>query len=356
MKLIDQLRPGPLDIIGDVHGDLEALQSLLSGLGYRDGRHPAGRRLVFVGDLTDRGPDSPGVLRLVMGLVREGNAQCIAGNHELNLLRNVCHDGNEWWTQPPAGSKKISEREKAEIAGFLSGLPLVLERADLRIVHAAWHQPSVDPVRNDGVAAAGLVGLCDRFDAKVKQEWKAHALAPLFEKEEEEWGARRKDKNTKPPMLPAHAEHDTLEQTGNPVRVLTSGLEEPCAQPFWANGKWRFVRRMKWWERYEDDVPVIMGHYWRRFSEAPTVLKDEKDGPDLFEGIEPQHWMGRRRNIYCVDFSIGNKPIEKKKYPGPPWQCKLAALRTPDDNGVRDWTVLHHSGEQWEIGPPGLNV
>lgn len=112
-KLIDHLKPGPLDIIGDVHGDLDALQSLLSGLGYRDGRHPAGRRLVFVGDLTDRGRDSRGVLRLVMDLVREGKAQCIAGNHELNLLRNVCHDGNEWWTQPPATEAELADAIRA---------------------------------------------------------------------------------------------------------------------------------------------------------------------------------------------------------------------------------------------------
>lgn len=86
---------GPFDIIGDVHGCLPELLELLERLGYElatdkqgraiDATHPEGRRLLFVGDLVDRGPDSPGVLRLVMGMVAAGNALCVAGNHEEKL-------------------------------------------------------------------------------------------------------------------------------------------------------------------------------------------------------------------------------------------------------------------------------
>ena len=49
--------------------------------------HPGGRRAVFLGDLVDRGPDTPGVLRLVMGMVAAGTALCVPGNHEDKLLR-----------------------------------------------------------------------------------------------------------------------------------------------------------------------------------------------------------------------------------------------------------------------------
>ncbi len=83
---------GPFDIVGDVHGCRSELESLLARLGYRlrydeEGRpvgaeHPQGRTAVFVGDLVDRGPDSPGVLRLVMGMVADGHALCVSGNHE----------------------------------------------------------------------------------------------------------------------------------------------------------------------------------------------------------------------------------------------------------------------------------
>ncbi|MGH3712978.1 MAG: polynucleotide kinase-phosphatase [Micromonosporaceae bacterium] len=90
---------GPFDIVGDVHGCRAELETLLGTLGYvlqRDGsgrpidaRHPDGRQAVFVGDLVDRGPDSPGVLRLVMGMVGSGNALCVPGNHEQKLLRKL---------------------------------------------------------------------------------------------------------------------------------------------------------------------------------------------------------------------------------------------------------------------------
>jgi polynucleotide kinase-phosphatase len=88
---------GPFDVIGDVHGCRSELESLLVSLSYTlvrdaDGRAvdavpPATRTAVFVGDLVDRGPDTPGVLRLVMGMVASGHALCVPGNHENKLVR-----------------------------------------------------------------------------------------------------------------------------------------------------------------------------------------------------------------------------------------------------------------------------
>ena len=94
---------GPFDIIGDVHGCRAELESLLVRLGYALVRDEQGRPIdalppadpetgvartaVFVGDLVDRGPDTPGVLRLVMGMVEAGHALCVPGNHENKLVR-----------------------------------------------------------------------------------------------------------------------------------------------------------------------------------------------------------------------------------------------------------------------------
>lgn len=86
---------GPFDIIGDVHGCADELRLLLERLGYRiDGSPeapqviaPQGRKLVFVGDLVDRGPDTPGVLRLVMAALRDGVGYCVQGNHDQKLSR-----------------------------------------------------------------------------------------------------------------------------------------------------------------------------------------------------------------------------------------------------------------------------
>jgi polynucleotide kinase-phosphatase len=84
---------GPFDIIGDVHGCHAELAELLTTLGYEvtagNAVHPDGRTAVFVGDLVDRGPDSPGVLRLVMGMVKAGTALCVPGNHEQKLARKL---------------------------------------------------------------------------------------------------------------------------------------------------------------------------------------------------------------------------------------------------------------------------
>ncbi len=149
MKYIDQLFDGALDIIGDVHGEIDALDDLLIRLGYTgDGGHADGRRLVFLGDLTDRGPDSPAVLKKVMALVEAGRAQCILGNHELNLLRDVEKHGNSWWANPARHNehpaKPVSPDDKATMMRFLETLPIALERPDLRVVHACWNAAAIN--------------------------------------------------------------------------------------------------------------------------------------------------------------------------------------------------------------------
>jgi protein phosphatase len=83
---------GPFDMIGDIHGCREELDVLLAQLGYApDGegvpRHPGGRKAVFLGDLVDRGPGTPGVLRIVMSMVKAGSALCVPGNHDAKLMR-----------------------------------------------------------------------------------------------------------------------------------------------------------------------------------------------------------------------------------------------------------------------------
>src|SRR5262249_47420439 len=90
---------GPFDIIGDLHGCFDELLKLLVDLGYRfepsdvpagyNVSHPQGRKAVFVGDLVDRGPKTPQVLRLIMDMVERGSALCVAGNHDMKLQRKL---------------------------------------------------------------------------------------------------------------------------------------------------------------------------------------------------------------------------------------------------------------------------
>ena len=109
MALVQALPEGPIDIIGDIHGESEALLALIHLLGYSDnGRHPQGRKLVFTGDLVDRGPDSPAVMDKVIALVEAGVAYCVLGNHELNILRGVRKGGNDWIIDASAAAIDMS--------------------------------------------------------------------------------------------------------------------------------------------------------------------------------------------------------------------------------------------------------
>ena len=346
MKFIDQLFAGSLDVIGDVHGEIDALNNLLGHLGYAaDGRHPDGRHLVFVGDLTDRGPESPAVLKKVMALVEGGHAQLILGNHELNLLRNEEKDGNSWWVNPDKPGEHPAEpvrhEDKAMMHQFLETLPIALEREDLRIVHACWNSEAIATLRNREADGLSVLALYKEYTAKLNQRWASGAGVDALNNEWRVHGGRMKDRDWTPVFKPAMAERDREYQMDNPLRVSTSGEEQKTDRPFWAGGKWRMLERVKWWQRYEESTPVIIGHYWRRFSDASTVFSD-KYGPDLFAGIEPHHWMGIRDNVYCVDFSVGGRYAQRAEKE-PEHLCSLAAVRVPE------WEVMHDRGKTWKI-------
>jgi len=93
---------GPFDIVGDIHGCYDETVELLRKLGYQfdkvedDGKnyglsvqHPEGRQVIFLGDLVDRGPNSPAVLKLVMSMIQSKTAWCVPGNHDLKLQKKL---------------------------------------------------------------------------------------------------------------------------------------------------------------------------------------------------------------------------------------------------------------------------
>lgn len=316
---------------------------MLWHLGYdKQGHHPEGRRLVFLGDLVDRGPDSPAVVELVKKYVESGRAQCVLGNHELNLLKGDQKDGNHWFTVPGAEEKYQSKvatgQQKKVFREFLLTLPLALANDELRVVHACWDHGSV----------ARLMGMDERLNADDAYKDFKRDLNPDFAPEG--WAQDKLDKLERDlkdmsrdsfPFMRELANHDAWYQNANPVRVLTSGKEIPIKTeiPFKAGGKWRMVERQKWWNGYgKDELPVIIGHYWRNFSTLPP--KDNgKGGPNLFENVEPHHWMGGNKNVYCVDFSVGHRH-KVRAGTSPEDIGRLAALRWPErvvmyDNGER---------------------
>src|SRR5690625_5853968 len=99
--LVQTLPSGPLDIIGDIHGEYEALCALLDVLGYAvDGTHPEGRRLVFVGDFCDRGPNSAAVIKMARDMIQAGRAYAALGTHEINLLSYDPKSGSDRKSAP----------------------------------------------------------------------------------------------------------------------------------------------------------------------------------------------------------------------------------------------------------------
>lgn len=154
------------DLIGDVHGCGATLAALLEKLGYhqRGGvyRHPR-RRVIFLGDLIDRGPRIRLAVSIARRMVEEGEAEIVMGNHEVNALA-YCHRGparlgHDWLREHnPRHNRIINEtleqfrdhpQEWEEALDWFLTIPLCLEHDGLRVVHACWDQPLIDDLRRD---------------------------------------------------------------------------------------------------------------------------------------------------------------------------------------------------------------
>jgi hypothetical protein len=340
-RLIQELFPGPIDIVGDIHGEIDALRDLLKALGYEnDAIHPKGRRLVFIGDLTDRGPGSPAVLDLVSEWVSQGLAQCVLGNHELNLMRKARKEGNGWYFDDNhdhrknkfLGSKPVDPDRRPGIEEFLSALPLALEREDLRVVHAAWHPASIDEIRSSALSA---IELYQHHHNRALRLGEDTGLAHWAKLEEESIGDALSDADSVPDLLPGIAALDALYQDANPVRIVTSGLERVAKRVFFASGRWRMVDRFPWWNEYREDTPVIIGHYWR-WPTAAARAAYSRGEPDLFKQHAVHQWFGARGNVFCVDFAVGARYKERVDGPHKDFECRLAAVQWPERRLVFD--------------------
>jgi protein phosphatase len=176
---------GPFDIIGDVHGCYVELSELLVALGYEldpaapGARHPHGRTAVFVGDLVDRGPDSPAVLRLVMAMVAERTALCVPGNHDVKLLRKL-RGKNVKLTHGLAETMAQLDGEPPEfieqVIAFLDGLisHAVLDEGKLVVAHAgltAELQGRASGRVREFALYGETTGEIDEFGLPVRHDW-----------------------------------------------------------------------------------------------------------------------------------------------------------------------------------------
>jgi hypothetical protein len=333
-----RLVEGPIDIIGDVHGEAGALRDLLGRLGCDPDQGTAARPIAFVGDLVDRGPDSPAVVDIVMKLVEAGIAQCVLGNHELNILLGLKKEGNGWFWgdatddhQMMVDGRVVKHRFDSVLASsaqaeryraFFASLPLVLARDDLRVVHACWSDAAVDQLPHAGAAA----DIGRQWSKSIHTTLKAEGLWEAERQERKDFAELNRLDVRPDRDLPAHATSVERRQNNHPVKVLTSGLEVriPLEQIFFVGGKWRFCRRHDWWNHYEATPAVVVGHYWRQRARVAT------DKPDRWETARFTDWTGPRSNVFCVDYSVGKRFVSRALGVSGDFPQGLAALRWPE--------------------------
>ena len=184
---------GPFDLIGDVHGCFDELVRLLETLGYAvhrdDGASepvyrvtpPGGRRVVFLGDLVDRGPRIADTLRLAMDMVEAGVALCVPGNHETKLLKKLrgkdvklTHGLAETLAELEAQGPAFAQR----VAAFLDGLVshYVFDDGALVAAHAGL-KASMQGRGSGEVRAFALygetTGETDAYGLPVRHNWAA---------------------------------------------------------------------------------------------------------------------------------------------------------------------------------------
>jgi protein phosphatase len=176
---------GPFDIIGDVHGCHAELVELLAQLGYEvdnEGSvavHPDGRRALFLGDLVDRGPATPAVLRLAMNMVASGSAVCLPGNHEVKLLRALQGRNVTTGHGLDRSLEQLSVEPaefRTQVAEFIDSLigHFVLDEGRLVVAHAGL--PEKMHGRASGAVRAfslygDTTGETDEFGLPVRYPW-----------------------------------------------------------------------------------------------------------------------------------------------------------------------------------------
>jgi len=289
-SLVQPFFDGPLDIVGDIHGEIDALRSLMNRLGYDNhGSHPDRRRLVFVGDLTDRGPDSPAVVGLVQKLVETGCAQCVLGNHDLNILLkhrkhdNSWFDGEEFIEDGTVVPQVLADDLiRQQVLRFFGTLPIALERNDLHVVHACWNEGMIEIARQ----SSDVTDLYNEYRELIDESF--------------------------PDLDLDNREKRLKHQNENPVKLLSSGPEERGEATINAGGKMRNEQRVRWWMDYQGTF-CVFGHY--------SIFDGEPRGND---------------SAFCVDYGVGKRWTERREGKSSGFSLKLAAIRFPEKVVVFD--------------------
>jgi hypothetical protein len=288
------------DIIGDIHGQADKLEALLTRMGYRNSSghwQHAGRQAIFVGDFIDRGPDQLRTVNIARRMVEHGAALAIMGNHEFNAIAWHTQDANRpgEYLRPHQSTNDKNRKQHAaflaevehdatlhkEIINWFLTLPLWLDLPELRVVHACWHEPFMEYLAPRLIEGRYLSRqlMTEATDESVEKD---NAKASVFKA----------------------------------VEVLTKGIEAPLPEGHFfldKDGIRRKNVRVRWWDEAATTYPTaaILPEENRKALPDQAIpeharIKVMQDKPVFFG----HYWMTGTpatltQSAACVDYSAG---------------------------------------------------
>ncbi len=279
------------DLIGDIHGHAEQLIHLLEKLDYQKQgnvyQHPQ-NKLIFLGDLIDRGSQQKQVIDIVKAMVAAGSAYCVMGNHEYNA---VCFHSVDRNGKPlrPHSEKNIKQhqqflhaypdpQERKKVIDWFKTLPIFLEFSGFRVVHACWDEQSID----------NLSPFLDQHNGLTEQGWQNSSI-----------------------------EGNKAYQA---IETLLKGPEAELPEGVSFEDKEKIKRtnaRIKWWKdaSFATRERLFLGDNLQNKEKLQTMVIDQcaiypPEQKPVFIGhywlkpasIEPLH-----DNVACLDYSVAKK-------------------------------------------------
>ena len=278
------------DIIGDIHGHAQTLELLLEELGYslQQGvyRHPT-RRVIFLGDFIDRGPQQRKVIHIVRPMIDAGAALSVMGNHEFNAIAYSTpksgggflrpHNDHNFHQHQAFLDAYVDADDYHELLDWFGTLPLWLDLGDLRVVHACWDQDVIDEIKSrydvNGKLSNGLLYAACNYGT-----WEFLAVETLL-----------KGKEIKLPDGHSFTDQSGITRRNIRVRWWDDGVET-FRDAFMGDERLRTnipdddIHGDHLIEYSHSAPPCFLGHYW--LSNRPAPLSD---------------------NIACVDYSVARK-------------------------------------------------
>jgi hypothetical protein len=280
------------DLIGDIHGCATELKALLTKMDYEeiDGvwQHPK-RKVIFLGDFVDRGPEQVETVEIARKMVESGNALAVMGNHEFNAVTWATEDQQNSGNYLRAHTDKNLDQHQAfldqvgegselhhSMIEWFKTLPVYLDLPEFRVVHACWHPE--------------YLAVIDRYTDLENR------------------------------LLPEAWEQSSRKgfEAFEAIETLLKGLEIPLPRPHHFLDEYNHKRtniRTKWWQQGEltyHDLAMVPGDAIDQIPHEPVaahILPGYDRQKPVFVG---HYWMTGKpetlsEHVACLDYSVAGQ-------------------------------------------------